>query len=125
MLSDLRSSWAPDAFVVSFKLETDEGILVKKVRERRISKRLAHAWTARLRLARLQAAGAVERYGVHAVVANILETRKEVVTLVAPGAAGAGAHPAVSLIRRPPDGQVIEAPLVAELARRHAAFQGR
>jgi len=30
----------------------------------------------------------------------------------------------VSLIRRPLGGQVIEAPLVAELARRHAVFQG-
>ncbi len=80
--------------------------------------------TARSRLARPQAAGALERYGVHVVVANILETRKEVVSLVAPGVAGVAAWPAVSLIRRPLGGQVIEAPLVAELARRHAVFQG-
>ena len=32
MLSDLRRQWAPEAFVVSFKLETDTGLLLKKVR---------------------------------------------------------------------------------------------
>ncbi|KAK9834914.1 hypothetical protein WJX81_008277 [Elliptochloris bilobata] len=100
MLGDLRRLWAPEAFVISFKLETDENVLAKK------------------------AAGAIERYGVHAVVANILETRKDVVTLLAPAAAGASAAPAKSLIRRPADGQVIEAPLVAELARRHAVYWG-
>ena len=31
MLSDLRRHWAPEAFVVSFKLETDAGLLLKKV----------------------------------------------------------------------------------------------
>ena len=32
MLSVLRHCWAPEAFVVSFKLETDESILLEKVR---------------------------------------------------------------------------------------------
>ena len=32
MLSDLRRHWAPEAFTVSFKLETDTGLLLKKVR---------------------------------------------------------------------------------------------
>ena len=31
MLGTLRRQWAPEAFVVSFKLETDADILVKKV----------------------------------------------------------------------------------------------
>ena len=31
MLGTLRSTWAPQAFIVSFKLETDEQILIKKV----------------------------------------------------------------------------------------------
>ena len=31
MLGTLRSTWAPEAFIVSFKLETDEQILIKKV----------------------------------------------------------------------------------------------
>ena len=33
MLSDLRTSWAPEAFVVSFKLETDSQLLSQKVRK--------------------------------------------------------------------------------------------
>ena len=72
----------------------------------------------------MQAAGAIERYGVHAVVANILETRKDVVTLVSRTTGGAEAPLAENLIRRPADGQVIEVPLVAELVRRHAAYRG-
>ena len=31
MLGVLRRAWAPEAFVVSFKLETDEGLLINKV----------------------------------------------------------------------------------------------
>lgn len=31
MLGTLRSVWAPEAFIVSFKLETDEQILKSKV----------------------------------------------------------------------------------------------
>ena len=61
---------------------------------------------------------------MHAVVANILETRKDVVTLVSRAAGGAEAPLAESLIRRPADGQVIEVPLVAELVLRHAAYRG-
>jgi len=34
MLGVLRHGWAPAAFVVSFKLETDERILLKKVQLR-------------------------------------------------------------------------------------------
>ncbi len=32
MLGLLRDQWAPEAFVVSFKLETDNDLLIKKVR---------------------------------------------------------------------------------------------
>jgi phosphopantothenoylcysteine synthetase/decarboxylase len=49
----LRQQWAPGAFFVSFKLETDEAILHRKARE------------------------AIAKYGVHAVVANLLQTRKD------------------------------------------------
>ena len=31
MLGVLRRTWAPEAFIVSFKLETDEGLLITKV----------------------------------------------------------------------------------------------
>lgn len=33
MLGVLRGSWAPEAYVISFKLETDESILVDKARQ--------------------------------------------------------------------------------------------
>ncbi|CAI9302937.1 unnamed protein product [Lactuca saligna] len=54
MLSVLRNEWAPQAFCVSFKLETDKEILLEK------------------------ADTALKRYKMHAVVANELSTRKEV-----------------------------------------------
>ena len=69
-----------------------------------------------------QAAKAIQYYGVHAVVANILTTRKDEVTLVTPLPSRAAGASVESVIRRPADGQVIEAPLVARLARLHAAF---
>lgn len=31
MLGTLQHAWAPEAFLVSFKLETDEGLLIRKV----------------------------------------------------------------------------------------------
>lgn len=138
MLGLLRRSWAPDAFVVSFKLETDEGVLFSKVWTHRCGgtfvlalvcqihgsstlrehgncgapcpqRRAAgvpcrlpvssvlrpHRLTALtippyLSLSRTsQAAGALRKYCVHAVVANVLHTRKEVIHVVAwPPAAG-------------------------------------
>jgi len=54
----LTSSWAPEAFVVSFKLETDENILISK------------------------AQAAIANYEVDLVVANMLQTRRDVVQLV-------------------------------------------
>jgi phosphopantothenate-cysteine ligase len=58
MLSILRSNWAPKAFCISFKLETDSKILLEK------------------------ATKALQKYKVHAVVANELLTRKEEVVVV-------------------------------------------
>ncbi|KAK9670325.1 hypothetical protein RND81_13G194000 [Saponaria officinalis] len=58
MLSVLRKEWAPRAFGISFKLETDIQILLEK------------------------ASTALKKYNMHAVVANELETRKEEVTVV-------------------------------------------
>ncbi|XP_024388326.1 phosphopantothenate--cysteine ligase 2 isoform X1 [Physcomitrium patens] len=58
MLMLLRHLWAPEAFCVSFKLETDVKILIKKAQAAR------------------------EKYGMHAVVANELETRKQKVIVV-------------------------------------------
>ena len=50
--------WAPDLYCVSFKLETDSKLLISK------------------------AQGAISKYGMHCVVANLLQTRYEQVTLV-------------------------------------------
>ncbi|TYJ50384.1 hypothetical protein E1A91_A01G202400v1 [Gossypium mustelinum] len=58
MLSVLRTEWTPKAFCISFKLETDSKILLEK------------------------AIMALKKYKMHAVVANELLTRKEVVTVV-------------------------------------------
>jgi phosphopantothenate-cysteine ligase len=56
----LRTRWAPDAFICSFKLETDYLILRRK------------------------AEGAVEKYGCHMVIGNLLETRHSRVWILAP-----------------------------------------
>ncbi|XP_010538972.1 PREDICTED: phosphopantothenate--cysteine ligase 2 isoform X2 [Tarenaya hassleriana] len=58
MLWVLRTKWAPSAFCISFKLETDSKILLEK------------------------AGMALRKYKVHAVVANELLTRKEEVVVV-------------------------------------------
>ncbi|KAL5720451.1 phosphopantothenate--cysteine ligase (ATP) [Ranunculus cassubicifolius] len=58
MLLVLRKDWAPKAFCVSFKLETDVNILLKK------------------------ADSALRKYKMNAVVANELLTRKEEVTVI-------------------------------------------
>lgn len=60
MLGALRTTWAPQAMVVSFKLETDETLLEKKARN------------------------AIQMYDVHMVIANMLHTRKDKVNLVLP-----------------------------------------
>lgn len=58
MLLVLTKEWAPMAFCISFKLETDIDILLKKANM------------------------ALKKYKMHAVVANELSTRKEEVTVV-------------------------------------------
>ncbi|GMF55048.1 unnamed protein product [Phytophthora fragariaefolia] len=58
MLGVLRHSWAPQSFVVSFKLETDWDILRKKARQ------------------------AISKYAMHLVVANELHSRFDEVLLI-------------------------------------------
>ncbi|KAI9348200.1 DNA/pantothenate metabolism flavoprotein [Obelidium mucronatum] len=58
VLSPLVKEWAPKAFVVSFKLETDPSILIQKAK------------------------GSLTRYGHQAVIGNILSTRKHHVILI-------------------------------------------
>lgn len=70
-LSLTKASWAPSAFVASFKLETDAGLLNAK------------------------ATGAAVTYGVDAVVANLLERRYDEVRVVHRGAAPGAAREAL------------------------------
>lgn len=58
MLSPLVKDWAPQAFVISFKLETDPSILLERARR------------------------ALETYNHQAVVANVLDTRRGYVVVV-------------------------------------------
>lgn len=62
MLSPLVKDWAPQAFVISFKLETDPTILLDRARR------------------------ALDTYRHQAVVANVLDTRRGYVVVVTPEA---------------------------------------
>lgn len=58
MLEPLVKDWAPNAFVVSFKLETDSNLLINKAKQ------------------------ALEKYEHKLVIGNVLETRKREVVLI-------------------------------------------
>ncbi|XP_074104864.1 phosphopantothenoylcysteine synthetase [Cotesia typhae] len=58
ILKPLVSLWVPKAFVISFKLETDENLLIKKARD------------------------ALNNYNHNLVIANMLQTRKQRVVMV-------------------------------------------
>lgn len=91
-LGVLRHRWLPEAMLVSFKLETDDSILLDK------------AW------------GAIELYDVDVVVANLLQTRKDVVQLVARGKDA----PVVLQREKGVEGSRLEEQLVGWLAGTHA-----
>lgn len=57
VITHVRKKWAPHSFCVSFKLETDEKILKQKVET------------------------AIEKYDVHLVIGNVLDTRHSTVSL--------------------------------------------
>ncbi|KAI7749274.1 hypothetical protein M8C21_009286 [Ambrosia artemisiifolia] len=90
MLAVLRKEWAPTAFCVSFKLETDKEILLEK------------------------ADTALRKYKMHAVVANELSTRKEVVILVSESGK-------VSVYRET-DQSDVESPLIKLLVEKHSTY---
>jgi len=64
----LRQKWAPDAFVCSFKLETEKALLRKKAED------------------------AVKKYGCHMVICNLLKTRYDQVYILAPADMGTLMH---------------------------------
>ncbi|XP_043212379.1 phosphopantothenate--cysteine ligase-like [Amphibalanus amphitrite] len=89
VVGDLTSLWCPDTFTVTFKLETDASVLEKKAR------------------------AALARYGHQLVVANLLQTRRDAVTMVT-------AAEAVTVTRV--GEEELEVRIVEELVKRHDEF---
>ena len=58
LLGKLKAEWCPSAFICSFKLETDQDLLIKKCKQ------------------------SLDRYKHHLVIGNILEERKHKVTIL-------------------------------------------
>mmetsp|Transcript_737 Transcript_737/g.1317 ORF Transcript_737/g.1317 Transcript_737/m.1317 type:complete len:166 (-) Transcript_737:190-687(-) len=96
LLGELRRKWCPDVFCVSFKLETDVKILLKKAKR------------------------AISRYGMDCVVANELHSRYALVHMVKRADGGV-----VVLKRGEENGAEIESKIVAYLAECHADHIGR
>ena len=96
LLGVLRRAWAPALFAVSFKLETDEAILEAKAR------------------------GALAAYGVHLVVANRLDSRRDRVVLIS--AITTTAANVVETIHRHETHPEIEPLLIANLIQRHKLY---
>ncbi|XP_063707318.1 phosphopantothenate--cysteine ligase [Culicoides brevitarsis] len=91
MLAPLVSLWVPNAFVVSFKLETDDNLLITKSRE------------------------SLNKYKHKLVIANILQTRKNRVVFVTPETS----YEIILTRDQQLSGLEIEQPIVADLVRRH------
>lgn len=95
MLAPLVSLWVPDAFVVSFKLETDENLLIAKSRD------------------------SLNKYKHKLVIANMLQTRKNRVIFVTPTT-----HYEINLTRdQSLNGQEIEERIVDDVVSRISAWK--
>jgi len=93
-LKPLVSVWASNGLIVSFKLETDEKLLVPKARQ------------------------ALEKYGHQIVIGNMLSTRKKTVTFITEHS-----ERVLSLSQEELDNGVeIESKIVPELVRYHRAW---
>ncbi|KAG6786227.1 hypothetical protein POTOM_007824 [Populus tomentosa] len=92
MLSALKKEWAPMAFCISFKLETDSKILLEK------------------------AEMALKKYRMHMVVANELSTRKEEVTVVT------GNEKILVCRDKTQADSDVEEPLIELIVGRHSAY---
>ena len=96
ILAPLVKDWVPEAFVISFKLETDESILIEKAKK------------------------ALDTYKHKIVVANLLQTRKEKVILVCPGSI-----PEESIVMSKQElleGREIEEKIIANLVAKHTYY---
>ncbi|XP_017768114.1 PREDICTED: phosphopantothenate--cysteine ligase [Nicrophorus vespilloides] len=94
LLSPVVSLWVPHAFVVSFKLETDENILLSKARD------------------------SLNKYKHKLVIGNILQTRRQKVIFVTPES-----NYDVSLTREQMLGGIeIEEPIISNVVHSHTNF---
>jgi phosphopantothenate-cysteine ligase len=124
MLRSVTSLWAKDCFIVSFKLETNHDILIKKAKD------------------------AIEKYRVNLVVANQLDTRRDVVYLLTPSLPSSELTPKASVptvdplsptwknsdenendpdrnileINRPKKCELIEPIFINEIVKQHISF---
>ncbi|XP_075762844.1 phosphopantothenate--cysteine ligase isoform X1 [Pelodiscus sinensis] len=94
MLSPLVKEWAPEAFVISFKLETDPSILIDKSRK------------------------ALEKYRHQVVIANVLDSRRTSVLLVTKDSEMKLSLSAEEIAQ----GMEIEEKIVSHLQSQHTAF---
>ncbi|XP_037027009.1 phosphopantothenate--cysteine ligase [Bradysia coprophila] len=94
ILAPLVSLWVPNAFVVSFKLETDENLLITKSRD------------------------SLNKYKHKLVIANVLQTRKNRVIFVTPTTS----YEVVLTREQALSGLEIEEPIVADVVRKHDEF---
>ncbi|XP_069096876.1 phosphopantothenate--cysteine ligase isoform X2 [Pleurodeles waltl] len=94
MLAPLVKDWAPEAFVISFKLETDATLLIPRARK------------------------ALETYRHQVVVANLLDTRRSSVVVVT-----SNSESSISISESEAEGGVeIEEKIVGDLKTRHTCF---
>lgn len=95
ILKPLVTSWVSQAFVVSFKLETDDSLLIAKSRE------------------------ALVKYNHKLVIANVLQTRRHRVVMVS-----STTSYEINLSKEQAhSGLEIEEPIVAEVSKRHDEYQ--
>ncbi|SCU90759.1 LAMI_0E03488g1_1 [Lachancea mirantina] len=94
-LRRLVMSWATQAMIVSFKLETDKSILIKKATQ------------------------ALDRYNHQLVIGNLLQTRSKEVVLVSESSRNG------EWIRIHDPSEVIEELIVPEVIKRHSAWVNR
>ncbi|XP_028855323.1 phosphopantothenate--cysteine ligase [Denticeps clupeoides] len=97
MLSPLVKNWAPQAFVISFKLETDPSILLERARR------------------------ALETYKHQVVVANVLDTRRGYVVVVTRD----DQHELVLTDEEEQKQVEIEEKIVSNLSASHGQFMGQ
>ncbi|KAH8318154.1 hypothetical protein KR074_011467 [Drosophila pseudoananassae] len=94
MLAPLASLWVPHAFVVSFKLETDESLLIVKARD------------------------SLNKYKHKLVIANVLQTRKHRVVFVTP----TDSYELHLTREQTLQGLEIEEPIVADVVQKHGEY---